>query len=164
MSFAATFLPAYRKDGSVRAWALLDASDYEWAKERRWYIAKDGYFYRNLSKVEGDGHIALHREILDLPKGDRRREGDHINRDRLDNRRCNLRIADRSGNLQNAGRRCDSRLGRGVKFHKNCKSRPWQARYTLRGKEHSLGYFATQEEAADAALGAREQHMPFSTD
>lgn len=163
--FAATFLPAYRRDGSVRAWSLVDCVDHEWAKNRRWYLARDGYFYRNLShKTEGRGHIALHREVLGLEKGDGRNEGDHLNRDRLDNRRLNLRITHSSGNKQNMGTRSDNRLGRGVKFHEACKSRPWQARCQVEGKEISLGYFATQQEAADAAKRGRERFLPYATD
>lgn len=157
------FLPAYAQDGSVRAWALVDAADHVWASAKRWFLARDGYFYRNLShRTEGRGKVALHREILGLARGDDR-EGDHINRDKLDNRSCNLRVATSSGNKQNAGRK-PGKHGRGVHFHKNCKSRPWSARCVVGGRQISLGYFRTRAEAAEAARKGREMHLPYATD
>lgn len=161
-----TFMPVYGKDGDLRAITMLDTDDYYgWMSEKRWYLGRDGYLYRNLShKTEGKGHVALHREVLGLSKGDGV-EGDHINRDRFDNRRMNLRATNSSGNKQNAGLRSDNLSGyRGVKYHKACKSRPWQARCWVGGRERSFGYYTTPEEAAEAARAARERHMPYATD
>jgi hypothetical protein len=39
------------------------------------------------------------------------------------------------------------------------KKRPWRARVYLAGKERSLGYFATREEARAAHAAAVKQHL-----
>lgn len=156
-----TFLPAHRKDGSVRAWTLLDCADYESAQEFRWSLSSAGYFVR--MKRGADRAISLlHREILGLLPGDQR-EGDHVNHDKLDNRRLNLRVVDSQGNKQNASRRKDTTHGRGVAFHQG-RRKPWQARVQSMGKVTSFGYYQTREEAAAAARQGRELLLPLATD
>src|SRR4051794_9993187 len=72
----------------------VDADVYAWAKDYSWYIGSWGYVCRS-----GDNR-SLHRLILDLVPSDPR-EGDHKNRNKLDNRRSNLRILSRGHNKQN---------------------------------------------------------------
>ena len=67
---------------------------------------------------------------------------DHINRNRLDNRRENLRIADKS--LNSANRTVDR-----VTWHAGAKK--WQAACRRNGKTHYAGVYATKEEAIAAA-------------
>jgi hypothetical protein len=59
------------------------------AEQRRWYLngsATAGYAV----STEHKRMVLMSREILGLERGDKR-EADHENRDRLDNRRSNLR-------------------------------------------------------------------------
>ena len=73
---------------------LIDKEDYDRVKNHRWSYSQNGYVRRNSRcKV-----ILLHREILNPPNG---YITDHINRNPLDNRRCNLRIATYSENARN---------------------------------------------------------------
>ncbi|WP_198042042.1 AP2/ERF family transcription factor [Mycobacterium kansasii] len=79
----------------------------------------------------------------------------HVNGDRLDNRRANLRICTRQENLQNrmtletfAGKPKSSKY-KGVRTVKS-KTNPWGAHITVDGKRQSLGSFPTEEEAARA--------------
>ena len=148
----------FRRDGTIRAFALVDAGDFEWACSRRWYLGRDGYAYRNLShRTEGRGHVAMHRELLGLGRGDPR-EGDHINLNRLDNRRENLRVVpDGAANKQNVPARSGAR---GVSFHR--QSGRWRARVIVGGVEHAFGYYETEIEAADAAAAGRKLLMPFT--
>jgi HNH endonuclease len=71
---------------------------------------------------------------------------DHINRDRNDNRLCNLREATKSENNDNSAVRSDnvSRI-KGVSFYS--RNGKWRARITANGKLIFLGYFASAEEA-----------------
>lgn len=79
--------------------ALIDAADYEWAMQWSWYYTTGGYAARG-TKVSGrHQNLKLHRELLGLT--DPKVLVDHINRDKLDCRRVNLRIADRAGNARN---------------------------------------------------------------
>jgi hypothetical protein len=118
---------------------------------------KDGYARRN-AQVEGKKTtVLMHREILGLVPGDGL-QVDHINGNRLDNCRENLRICTHAQNHQNY----HTRLYRGVAW---CAARNrWQAQAKLDGKNHWLGYFATEEEAAAVAAAWRRQHMPYSSD
>jgi hypothetical protein len=92
------------------------------------------------------GSVYMHRQIMDAPKGT---DVDHINRNPLDNRRCNLRFATRSENLQNAPKRVNNTSGfKGVIW---CKSvNKWRAAIGFRGAKLILGYFDHKTEAAEA--------------
>jgi hypothetical protein len=72
---------------------LVDDADYEWLSMWRWEY-QSGYAVRK----EDGRTIRMHREITDCPPGF---DVDHINRNRLDNRRSNLRVVTRWGNNLN---------------------------------------------------------------
>jgi hypothetical protein len=78
-------------------------------------------------------------------------EVDHANRNGLDNRRCNLRPATRSGNAYNIAPRGASGVV-GVTWDR--RRNKWSAQITVNGKHHSLGRFTTKGEAAQARLSA----------
>lgn len=146
-------IPLHDRAGEVVAHALVDDVDAAVANAR-WYKGNDGYARR---KFEGRVQL-LHRHLLGLTPGDTR-IGDHINGDRLDNRRTNIRIADRRTNSQN--RRVMSASGfRGVTWHKRAKK--WQAAVKLDDRNHYLGLFETAEAAAEAAAEFRRTWMPGS--
>lgn len=108
------------------------------------------------------GCIFLHREIMGLSEGD----GlviDHVNRDRYDCRRENLRVVTQAENCQNQGSRRNATSGhRGVSY--NSEAKKWVVMHTLKGKARYGGTFATEEEAAVAALAWRSEHMPYAGD
>ena len=143
----------------MRAWALVDAADFEWLNQWRWCLSM-GYAVR----TQGRRTVLMHRLILDLDFGDPR-QGEHINRNRLDYRQSNLRIAERgdADNQQNHGLRADNSSGyRGVSLYG--RTQRWQAQASLSGKMHHLGYFDTPEQADAVVKAFRAQHMPFSED
>lgn len=69
---------------------------------------------------------------------------DHINRNKLDNSWCNLRLATSSQNTVN--RKLEGVWPRGVTKSHN-RSKPFKAALTVNYKRRHLGYFATPEEA-----------------
>lgn len=78
---------------------------------------------------------------------------DHINGDKLDNRRSNLRVADRKLQANNPadGLIATNKTGHeGVSFTKDRPHYPWYAYGDVQGKTVSLGTFATLEEAVTA--------------
>jgi hypothetical protein len=76
-------------------------------------------------------------------------EIDHINGDKMDNRRCNLRFATHAQNNQNKGLRRDSTTGyKGVCFDK--RSGKYIAYINANGKRTYLGYFKDKLSAAYA--------------
>lgn len=122
---------------------LVDDCDYEWLNAMSWAVSSSGYAIRS-ERVDGRPQsVLMHRRILGLQAGDRR-DVDHINGNRLDNRRANLRACTRSQNLCNArgiGGACGLK---GVSWHSS--SRKWRARMTVRkGVSRHLGVFETPE-------------------
>lgn len=116
--------------------------------ELKWHCDDKGYARR---RQHGNGKMLfLHRVILqrmtDFPLS-RRHETDHINRNPLDNRRENLRVASRTENCRNRCKQKNNRSGYiGVSFKKVL--RKWQVHITIDKKRKHLGYFSTAVEAA----------------
>ncbi len=84
----------------------------------------------------------MHRQIIGVTG---RTEVDHINGDRLDNRRSNLRAATRQQNSWNSGaqrRRSRTSRYKGVSFDKS------RGLWTAHILNKNLGRFDTEEEAA----------------
>lgn len=76
---------------------------------------------------------------------------DHANGNGMDNRLCNLRIATRTENQHNRRARRDCASGyKGVGPAPYSKAKPWQVRFTDKGKRYFLGTFKTKEAAAQA--------------
>jgi hypothetical protein len=81
---------------------------------------------------------------------------DHVNRNRQDNRICNLRIATTKQNNENISLRSHNTSGhRGVTWHKAAKK--WMASVTHNKKQIYLGLFEDVKEAALIAESKRKQ-------
>lgn len=158
---AAGLVPLYRRDGTVAEYAVVDESDIALAAAHRWHLSGAGY--AACRRVDGPRRLVyLHRALLGLGPGDRR-YGDHINRNKLDNRRTNLRVLTSEQSAQNIGRqRGGSSRFRGVYWHsrKQC----WCASIKVQGRRKHLGYFGAEELAGAAAAEARATFMPFSAE
>jgi hypothetical protein len=154
-------IPLYARDGNVVGYSTVDAADAAVLDRWTWRLTL-GYAKRG-QMIDGQfRHILMHRAILGLTHGDGL-EGDHINRDKLDNRRENLRIVTPHGQKQNVpSRRNSSSRFRGVSFFK--RTGRWIAHVRVNGKSMHLGYFATELEAADAARIGRSRFMPYAID
>jgi hypothetical protein len=154
-------IPLRARDGSVRAYALVDAEDYDALAAFRWHLAK-GYPGRMSSRTKGPrGVITMHRQLLGLAAGDPR-EGDHINGHPCDNRRENLRVVNKAGNMQNLTRLSPRNASgyRGVHWHKGVGR--WRAMSTVCGRRFHHGFFDDPREAAAAAAAFRREQMPYS--
>lgn len=97
--------------------------------------------------VEGVTHY-LHRLVWQYHTGKVPTAVDHINGNTGDNRIENLRECTNAQNQYNSRKKLSNKAGfKGVVFHPKCKSKPWQAKIAASGRVHSIGYFATPEEA-----------------
>jgi hypothetical protein len=85
---------------------------------------------------------------------------DHINGIKDDNRICNLRPASNSQNAVNKPARNDNKLGvKGVFYEKNMtRIKRYRAVIKINGKQKSLGYFLTVDEAKEAYKKAALQN------
>lgn len=135
------FLPLTGKYGQGKV-AIVDDADYDYLSQFRWNLSDRGYVRRCV----GSGKwLPIHRELTQVPKD---LEVDHINHDKLDNRRENLRVCTHAENVRNLVRRGSSGF-RGVQ-RVTTKTPTWYAHVSLNGKRHHLGSFATPHEAAAA--------------
>jgi hypothetical protein len=140
--------------------ALVDDEDYDALISMKWYYA-EGYARRSDPDRPG-GIQFMHRLILNAPTG---LQVDHINGDKLDNRRSNLRLCTGSQNVRNTGKRRGtfSSVYKGVSLHK--ASGRWMAHIRISGRSGPLflGYFAFEIDAANAYdHAAREHHGEFA--
>ncbi|MGM0904246.1 MAG: HNH endonuclease [Bacillota bacterium] len=121
-------------------YALVDEEEYEELSKYRWNANQCGYAIRSTRKNGVPSGVLMHRQILGVPAG---LVTDHINGNRLDNRRINLRIATRAENNRNTpSQKGSTSKYKGVMW--DAKKSKWLAR--LRGGH--LGYFESQKEAA----------------
>lgn len=155
-------IPVYARDGSVRAVFTVDAVDAEWIQRHRWKITQSGHINRNAVRDGKSVSIHVARAILGLEPGDIL-TADHINRDKLDNRRANLRAIPLAGQAQNRLRR-GSNPFRGVTPNESRTNTRWVARGWVDGKNNYLGTFDCPAEAGRVALAFRMKHMPYAVD
>lgn len=125
----------------------------KWNIDRRKVFAGDVAGWRSHGyiriRIDGSCYYA-HRLVFLYMTGVLPESGvDHINMNGEDNRWCNLRLADQSENMCNAGRPRHNTSGtKGVSFNKNANK--WQANIRFRGQSHHLGYYDTLSQAAMA--------------
>ena len=105
----------------------------------------------------------LHRLFLGLEMSDPRL-GDHADRNGLNNRRSNLRIASDQQNTSNKSP-IKTRLGlpKGVRLDRRQQRKGFSAQINVHNKVIYLGYFGSAEEAADAYdRAAMKYHGEFA--
>ncbi len=138
---------------------LVDDDDYEYLTQWKWCLSSGGYAQRLFGKYPKYYLVKMHRFIMDAPK---ELQVDHINGDRLDNRKNNLRLCSCAENSRNRIRQRDNKSGyKGVCYHK--KSGKWVAQIHVDGKNFNLGYFITSEDAARAYdIAALDLHKEFA--
>ncbi len=134
--------------------ALIDVADWEMVKEYRWRLGSGGYVATTAKRSDGQWRtLLLHRLILGAKEGE---DVDHINRDKQDNRRENLRVVPRWVNVHNRGTTASNTSGfKGVYAAPRNKTNPWMAYIRIEGKLKNLGYYPTAEAAAEVAAAAR---------
>ena len=140
---------------------LVDEDDYYKVKDFNWNCHSG---YARTFKRKNKGRLtatSMHRLIL--PNEDKSRVVDHINGNKLDNRKCNLRICTPKQNLANT-RPSKSNLYsnyKGVTWSLQLKK--WKAVIVKDRKANYLGYFTDEIEAAKAYdVKAKELHKEFA--
>jgi hypothetical protein len=116
-------------------------ADYSEISKHNWMLDKKGYVYRT-RKSQEEGvpvRVRLHRQILNVLN-----ESclvDHIDGNRLNNTRDNLRICDFSGNARNMGKPSHglTSIYKGVSF--SSRHKKFQCGIKLNGKKAHIGLF-----------------------
>lgn len=150
--------------------AEIDAIDgdlikYRWyargTREDRVYVWRGyGEYTKGQQKK-----LVLHRVIMERIIGrslTKAEEVDHIDRNPLNNRRSNLRIATHAENLRNRGKNRNNTSGyKGVTWDKG--EGKWSASITVNYKRVHLGRYSNPEDAYAAYCKAvKEYHGEFS--
>ena len=121
---------------------ICDVEDWEKLKDYRWRFGRNGY----AETTTKDGVIPFHHFVIGCKKGNYR---DHINRNRLDNRKENLREVDPFESVLNRGIAKNNTSGvKGVTYSKRYKR--WVAQITCNRKNYILGRFEEKEDAISA--------------
>ncbi|MBY4730781.1 HNH endonuclease [Cupriavidus pauculus] len=126
----------------------VSPEDYERVSAHAWYVNEKGYVMRSETYATGKRRpVRLHRFILGVSHDDDVLV-DHENRDKLDNRRGNLRVCTPAQNNHNAGLvRANTSGFKGV-----CPSGTgsWRVQIGFGGDRIHLGYFEAPELGAHA--------------
>lgn len=136
------------------AWFRIDRADLPTVAPLPWGLLSG---YPACRAKEGADMIYLHRLLMGLRPGDPR-EVDHINRDRLDNTRANLRIT--TANQQNVAPRSTT----GVRNVTRTRAGTYKVGIHAGGAHVHIGTFTTLAEADRAAKEARRRLLPFAVD
>lgn len=112
-----------------------------------WYMDRCGYVCTRSNKTR----LKMHKEVMRGIKGE---VIDHINRNKLDNRRENLRVTTFSMNCYNQNL-VGGKSGVVGVYERNGR---WRAGITINGKNIHLGYFDTMSEAIDARKKAEIEY------
>jgi hypothetical protein len=134
---------------------LLDPED-EWLRDYlRWRISTKGYVEATMYDGEWRKTVKMHHFITGTPiwEGEM---ADHINRNKLDNRRSNLRIVTKYESSQNRQFVDDA------KHYRVTRNGKFEVRISIKGVTVQVGTFATIEEAEMAYENRRQ--APHSGD
>jgi hypothetical protein len=130
---------------------IVDEEDYEYLSQWKWGLSTSGYACRSnyLKKGEkGNRRIWMHRLLNNTPDN---MITDHINRNKLDNRKENLRNADKRLNGINRNKPKNNKSGfKGV--YLDGWTGKWRAEVRNNGKKIPLGRFTNIEDAIKARI------------
>lgn len=129
---------------------LCDIEDWERFNGHYWFMNDAGYAVCETMKT---GTLRFHKLVTGTTA---EVIIDHIDRNKLDNRKCNLRIATASVNAINRGLQSNNTSGhKGVRLNKHGS---WVASITVNKKHIYIGSFKTKEEAVKARELAEEKY------
>jgi hypothetical protein len=126
----------WNKNGLV-TYALIDKED-AWINEHKWNYSDTGY------AQTGSHSQKMHRLIMKVTKD---QTIDHINGDKLDNRKSNLRLCTIADNNYNRGKQSNNTTGYKGVYRRGSK---WVAKINKNRKQIHLGQFDSPKDAAKA--------------
>lgn len=136
----------YDNKGEEVARTMIDLEYVDLVKKYKWHLNSNGYATGNKAGL-------LHRLIMNPPKD---MVIDHINHNKLDNRKSNLRICTHQENDWNKGPISTNTSG--ITGVIKTQWGTWQSRIEVNGKKICLGSFPTLEEATEARRQAELEY------
>jgi hypothetical protein len=139
--------------------ALVDDEDFEELNKHKWFFGE--YAKRNIRNKDKkkQEQVRMHRVIMNAPKT---KEVDHIDGDKLNNQKNNLRLCTKIENLRNKGKLKTNISGfKGVSYDK--KLNKWKAQISVNNKKIYLGIFDDKLLAYDKyCIACKKYHGNFS--
>lgn len=129
---------------------LCDIEDWDKLKEYTWRINKNGYAAAPINRIQKRFHV----QIMGKKNG---YVIDHIDQNKLNNQKRNLRFVTKSGNAANS--KLSKNNTSGIKGVQRTKSGRWIARLMINGKNICLGTYDTIEEAEEARRKGEEKYF-----
>ena len=134
--------------------ALIDDADYERISLMKWSCGTDGYARHGIFRKGVRVNMTMQQVLM----GNRRfHRVDHINGDKLDNRRCNLRWATHTENQRNVKHHTDAKSPYKGIF--KSPSGRWIGQIWVTNRYLRLGSYDTPEQAALAYNAAALEHF-----
>lgn len=130
---------------------IFDRDDFELINNGCWYVNANGY----LTSKRNNKAVLFHRIVTNCPDN---MKVDHINHNKLDNRKSNLRICTDLENSKNKGLRKDNKSGvTGVRWDK--QKNKWTASIRYNNNKIYLGGYDDFAEAVKIRKEAEEKYF-----
>lgn len=134
--------------------AFVDDKDFESISSLHWYL-HNGYAKNDRQSNNKRIRTSMHRMVMGENAG---KYTDHINGNKLDNRRENLRICTNAQNMRNIAPKKQNSSGfKGVTWQKDCSR--WKAQIKVNYKNIHIGIFKIKEDAARAYNEAAKKYF-----
>lgn len=150
-------LGGHQKGTKIHGYAIVDDDMFKELNQWNWFLNDGGYAVRNRSAkeqliIKKSCFVRMHRVVNNTPDD---LITDHIDKNKINNTRQNLRTADKSLNGINRDKPGNNTSGyKGV--HRDlCE---WRAEIGINGKKIKLGRFINIEDAVKARLTAEKKY------
>lgn len=127
---------------------LFDTEDLPLAESREWYCDKDGYLVSCYYYNGRRRFVRFHRIVIDAKP---QQIVDHINGNRADNRKANLRCCSRAENGRNRKVCLGNKSGVTGVFYDRERQK-WSANIVFNSKRVFLGRYDNKDDAIQARL------------
>ena len=148
-------------------YALVDDDDFNNLSKKRWYLSAGGYAIGGEDSNGLKAYVKMHRVIMGAKNP--KIHIDHIDGDKLNNQKDNLRFATPAQNTHNARKQKGTKNKyKGTNYVKSLNL--WQARCRMNGEDHFLGHYRSEIAAAHAynkkaielSSYVRINHIPYT--
>lgn len=138
---------------------IVDDEDYDWLSQWDWFECSKGYIRRSYKQDGKNVTIRMHRLLTNAPLD---KQVDHINGDKRDNRKLNLRLCNNAENVCNQPKRNIASSASKYKGVSRIR-KLWMSRITKDSKVIHLGNFRNELHAAMAYdIWAKDLHGEFA--
>jgi hypothetical protein len=124
---------------------IIEEEDFHLVKDYTWSVSQSGYVYTKFPKT-----MYIHRLITNCPEG---MTVDHIDLNKLNNRKSNLRVCEHMKNTWNRKKYSASRFGKISSQYKGLRRKDnnsWDVRIKVNPNHFTIGTFSNEVAAANA--------------